>query len=67
MSKLTLYDVSMSRDDILKIREGRFLNASPKEKLDQLLRLIRVSIKLNGGKPLKTPQGNGIVIRKKNT
>lgn len=64
MSKLILHDPSISREDILKLREERFLSASVASKLDQLFKLIRLSVKLNGGAPLKIPQGKGIIISK---
>lgn len=64
MSKLKLYDASLPREQILKEREERFLSRSSKEKFYDLLHLIQVSVKLNGGKPLKQPQGKGIVINK---
>ena len=64
MSRLNLYDPSMSRNEILVEREKRFMDRSVKDKLYQLLKLINLSVKMNGGKPLKTPEGKGIVISK---
>jgi hypothetical protein len=64
MGKLKLYDTSLSRADILMEREERYLSSSVKEKFYQLLRLINLSVKMNGGKPLKLPQGKGLVISK---
>ena len=45
-------------------RSKRFVNLSTTEKLNELFALIDLSVKLNGGKPLKTPQGKGLVLRK---
>jgi len=64
MSKLTLYNPSLSRVDILKEREELFLYSSVKEKFDRLFNLIHLSVKLNGAKPLKVPQSKGILISK---
>jgi hypothetical protein len=41
-----------------------FLALPLEVKLKRLFALIDLSVKLNDGKPLKEPQGNGIVIRK---
>ena len=41
-----------------------FLTLPVEEKLRRLFALIELSVKLNDGKPLKEPQGKGIVIRK---
>jgi hypothetical protein len=45
-------------------RSKMFLNLSTTEKLNELFALIDLSVKLNGGKPLKMPQGKGLVLRK---
>jgi hypothetical protein len=45
-------------------RSKIFLNLSTTEKLNELFALIDLSVKLNGGKPLKMPQGKGLVLRK---
>ena len=45
-------------------RSKRFVNLSTTEKLNELFALIDLSVKLNGGKPLKTPQGKGLVLKK---
>lgn len=66
MGKLKLYDTSLSRSDIIKERDERYLAGSARDKFYQLLRLIRFSVKMNGDKPLKKPQGKGIVISKIN-
>ncbi|MEY4541554.1 MAG: hypothetical protein RLZZ306_3311 [Bacteroidota bacterium] len=45
-------------------RAKRFLNLDATSKMKELFALIDLSIKFNGGKPLKLPQGKGLVIRK---
>ena len=45
-------------------RSKRFISLSTTEKLNELFALIDLSVKLNGGKPLKIPQGKGLVLRK---
>ena len=45
-------------------RSKRFVSLSTTEKLNELFALIDLSVKLNGGKPLKIPQGKGLVLRK---
>lgn len=45
-------------------RKKRFVNLSTTEKLNELFALIDLSVKLNGGKPLKIPQGKGLVLKK---
>ena len=46
-------------------RHLRFAQLPLSEKLNQLFALIDLTVKMNGGKPLKEPQGKGIVLRKK--
>ena len=38
-----------------------------REQFHSLLNLNRISVQMNGGNPLKKPQGLGIVIRKSNS
>ena len=45
-------------------RSKRFVSLSTTDKLNELFALIDLSVKLNGGKPLKVPQGKGLVLRK---
>ena len=45
-------------------RSRRFVSLSTTDKLNELFALIDLSVKLNGGKPLKVPQGKGLVLRK---
>ncbi len=37
---------------------------SDTDKIKRLLTINALAVKLNGGKPLKQPQGKGIIIRK---
>ena len=46
-------------------RHLRFAHLPLSEKLNQLFALIDLTVKMNGGKPIKEPQGKGIVLRKK--
>ena len=66
MGKLKLYDLSTPPEQIVREREMAYLALSPKEKFLQLASLIHLSVVLNGGKPLKQPQGKGLVISRKN-
>ena len=45
-------------------RAERYFNLPFAEKLKELFSLIDLAVKMNGGKPIKEPQGKGIVIRK---
>lgn len=45
-------------------RAQRFLSLTTEEKMDALFSLIELSVLFNGGKPLKVPQGKGIIIKK---
>jgi hypothetical protein len=65
MAKLILHDPSLSSEQLLWERQQRFLQLSPQEKWAELMALIRVSIMMNGGHPLKQPQGKGIVIQRR--
>lgn len=62
MSRLKLHDTTLSSGEIIHLREQKYLQLSPAEKLNTLFNLIAVSKKLNGNKPLKQPQGKGIII-----
>jgi hypothetical protein len=66
MAKLTLYDTSIPRGQLVRERELAYLSLAPQKKLDRLLSLIRLSIKLNANQPLKHPQAKGILISRKN-
>ncbi len=65
MGKLKLYDTSIPQAQIVREREQAYLALSSKEKILQLMALIRLSVLLNGGRPLKQPQGKGLVIFRK--
>lgn len=64
MGRLKIYDTDIPRESIVAERESVYLNSSAEQKFYALLHLNRISIKMNGGKPLKIPQGKGLVIRK---
>ena len=64
MGSLKIYDQNISRESIVAEREATYLNRSAEQKFYALLNLNRVSVQMNGGNPLKQPQGKGIVIRK---
>ena len=64
MGKLTLYDISIPRETIIEARENLYLNRTPEQCFFNVLQLNHISVIMNGGKPLKSPQGKGIVIRK---
>jgi len=64
MGTLRLHDLSTPKEEIIKEREQRFLIISSAEKFHALLHLNKVAVKLNGGQPLKKPQGKGIIISK---
>lgn len=63
MGKLTIRQ-HPDLDQIELERRQRFVNLSTPQKLNELFALIDLSVKLNGGKPLKEPQGLGLVIKK---
>ena len=66
MGRLKLYDINISRASIVAEREHAYLNRSSEQKFLALLNLNRISVQLNGGNPLKKPQGLGIIISKPN-
>jgi hypothetical protein len=45
-------------------RAKRFMALSSAEKWNATFSLIYLTMRLNNGKPLKTPQGKGVVLRK---
>lgn len=63
MGKLTIRQHT-DLEQIERERRQRFMKLSTMEKLNELFALIDLSVKLNGGKPLKEPQGLGLVIKK---
>ena len=64
MGRLKIYDISIPRESILAERETLYLSKSAEHKIFTLLQLNRTAVQLNGGKPLKQPQGKGLLIRK---
>ncbi len=64
MGRLKIYDISIPRETILAERETLYLSKSAEQKIFTLLQLNRTAVQLNGGKPLKQPQGKGLLIRK---
>lgn len=62
MGKLKLYDPLLSPEQIVRERYVAYLSLPPRQKLQQLLTLIRLSVSLNGGRPVKQPQGKGLII-----
>jgi hypothetical protein len=40
------------------------LSRTPEQRFFGVLQLNYISVTMNGGKPLKSPQGKGLVIRK---
>jgi len=45
-------------------RAAEWEQLQPEQRWQRLLNLIRLSVLLNGGRPLKQPQGKGLIIRK---
>ena len=65
MGRLKIYDQSKTKEEIQVEREQEFLNLRPSEKFFRLLKLNKLAVTMNGGKPLKVPQGKGLIIKKK--
>jgi hypothetical protein len=63
MGKLILRNIANPESQDLE-RAIRFMNLDTTSKLNELFALIDLSVKLNGGKPLKIPQGKGLVLKK---
>ena len=61
---LRIHDLSKSREELELERMMAFAALSCEEKIRRTLVLMNVARKFNGGKPLKEPQGKGIIIRK---
>jgi hypothetical protein len=64
MGRLIIHSSALSPEKIQEERALRFLNLPPQEKLFELLALIHLSIAMNGGQPIKKPQGKGIIIQR---
>jgi len=63
MGKVILHNVPDPEKNKLE-RAREFAILPFEEKLKRSFALIELGVKLNGGKPLKEPQGKGIIIRK---
>ncbi|WP_293790313.1 hypothetical protein [uncultured Pedobacter sp.] len=64
MGKLKLYDLNTPRETIVKERDAIYLSHTPEQCFFRVLQLNHISVVMNGGQPLKSPQGKGLVIRK---
>ncbi|WP_426329611.1 hypothetical protein [Pedobacter sp. R-06] len=64
MGKLKLYDINTPRETIVEERDAIYLSRTPEQRFFSVLLLNNISVTMNGGKPLKSPQGKGLVIRK---
>ena len=63
MGKLILREIADTDLQDLE-RSKRFMSLDATSKMNELFALIDLSVKLNGGKHLKMPQGKGLVLRK---
>ena len=63
MGKLILHD-NPDLERLNEERSERFYHLPFEDKLKELFALIDLTVKMNGGRPIKEPQGKGIVIRK---
>lgn len=66
MGRLKIYDINIPRESIVAEREQIYLNRSAEQKFFSLLKLNRISVQMNGGEPLKKPQGKGMIISRPN-
>ena len=64
MGKLKLYDINIPRETIAEERESVYFSRTAEQRFFGVLQLNHISVTMNGGKPLKSPQSKGIVIRK---
>ncbi len=64
MGRLKLYDTSIPRETIVEERESVYLSRTSEQHFFNVLQLNRISVVMNGGRPLKSPEGKGLVIRK---
>lgn len=64
MGRLKLYDTSIPRETIVEERESVYLSRTSEQRFFNVLQLNRISVVMNGGRPLKSPEGKGLVIRK---
>ncbi|WP_421943840.1 hypothetical protein [Pedobacter sp.] len=61
---MKIYHSDIDREEIERNREVKFLSLSGQERFFELVKLNRLAVLMNGGRPFKTPQGKGIVIRR---
>jgi len=66
MGRLKIYNSDIGKEEIERSREVKFLSLSAEDRFFELIKLNELAVLMNGGKPLKVPQGKGIVIRKPN-
>ncbi|MBB2145052.1 hypothetical protein GM921_06130 [Pedobacter sp. LMG 31464] len=66
MGTLKLYDTNIPRASIAAEREYAYQSRSSEQKFLALINLNRISFQMNGGNPLKKPQGLGLIISKPN-
>ncbi|MDQ0639054.1 hypothetical protein QF042_002619 [Pedobacter sp. W3I1] len=66
MGKLKLYDINTPREALVEERDSVYLSRTPEQRFFGVLQLNYISVTMNGGQPLKSPQGKGIIIRKPN-
>ena len=66
MGRLKIYDINIPRESIVVEREQIYLNRSAEQKFFSLLKLNRISVQMNGGEPLKKPEGKGMIISRPN-
>jgi hypothetical protein len=64
MGKLKLYEINTPRETIVEERDAIYLSRTPEQRFFSVLQLNYISVTMNGGKPLKFPQGKGLVIRR---
>jgi len=64
MGRLKIYHSEDDTEEIKRNREVKFLSLSGQERFFELVKLNKLAVLMNGGKPLKVPQGIGIVIRR---
>ncbi|MGM9475893.1 hypothetical protein ACS5PU_05655 [Pedobacter sp. GSP4] len=64
MGRLKLYDITIPRETIVEEREIVYLSRTPEQRFFGVLQLNYISVTMNGGRPLKSPQGKGLIIRK---
>ncbi|MXV52713.1 hypothetical protein GS399_17205 [Pedobacter sp. HMF7647] len=67
MSKLKLYDLATPREQILRECDSHYLSRSAEQIIKDGIALNRMSVRLNGDKPIKSPQGKGVIIRRNNS